>query len=763
MNFLKSFLTGGLFFLLTIPLSAQSSSIQGVVLSEDDRTPIPNANITISTNQGTVSDEEGKFSISSLKPGTYTYSVSSIGYKEFTSQIELNEGESEELQILLESTVYGGDIAVVTATRTEKSLAEVSVPVTVIGEEEIRQSGSQRLGDILSEQIGMNIVSDHGTGIQIQGFDPDYTLILIDNQPVIGRTAGTLDLDRLSVGNIQQIEIVKGPSSALWGSDALAGVINIITDKGSKDFTLDASGQYGSNDSYSGSTNISFKQNRIKGNFFSDYLSSDGFDLDNSSVAPTIPAYDNLTLSGGIDYKLTKQFEIGIQGRYFSEDQNYQSEIVTQAESFLANGNDFQKDYSIAPEFSLNLGTKQLIEGSAFFSNFESSSELLYDATGDSYSLTTFDQTLNKYEIKSSSFWSNEHTTVFGTGMNREDLTSEIYADVSPFESYFVFGQHEWELTDKLYVAGGFRFDAHSEYRSQLSPKLSGRYKASDSFFIKASFGGGYKAPDFRQLFLDFTNPIAGYSVFGSSTLEEGLQNLQDNGEIDELFFDPASITEIEAEQSYSFNAGIELYPRKNLRFSINGFYNNVNDLIETERIALKTNGQSVFSYFNLNKIFTRGFETSFSYSPTFIKGLRLSGGYQYLDAQREITRTFDDVIDGEVVSLTVTKFVPMFNRSKHTWNAKAFYVYEPWDLEASARIQYRGEYGFADFNSNQLLDDSEYAESHSIINTSIGKTFFEKFTLMVGVNNLANYQSELYLPSNPGRTFYTQININLY
>ncbi len=763
MNFLKSFLSGSLFFLLTIPLSAQSSSVYGVVLSEDDRTPIPNANITISTNQGTVSDEEGKFSIPELEPGIYTYNVSSIGYKSFTSKIELAEGKSEQLQILLEPTVYGGDIAVITATRTEKSLAEVSVPVTVIGEDEIRQSGSQRLGDILSEQIGMNIVSNHGTGIQIQGFDPDYTLILIDNQPVIGRTAGTLDLDRLSVGNIQQIEIVKGPSSALWGSEALAGVINIITDKGSKDFTLDTSGQYGSNDSYSGSTNLSFKRDKLKGSFFADYLSSDGFDLDNSSVAPTIPAYDNLTVSGGIDYKLTNQLEVGIQGRYFSEDQNYRSEIVTQTESFLANGNDFQKDYSIAPEFSLNLGTKQLVEGSAFFSRFESSSELLYDDSGDSYSLTTFDQTLNKYELKTSSFWSQEHTTVFGTGMNREDLTSEIYADVSPFDSYFVYGQHEWELTDKLYLTGGFRFDAHSEYRSQLSPKLSGRYKASDSFFIKASFGGGYKAPDFRQLFLDFTNPIAGYSVFGSSTLEAGLQNLQDNGEIDELFLDPTSVSEIEAEQSYSFNAGIELYPQKNLRISVNGFYNNVNDLIETERIALKTNGQSVFSYFNLNKIFTRGFETSFSYSPTFLKGLKLSGGYQFLDAQREITRTFDDVIDGEVVSLTVTEFVPMFNRSKHTWNAKAFYLYEPWGLEGSARIQYRGEYGFADFNSNQLLDDNEFAEAHSIINTSIGKTFFEKFTFMVGINNLANYQSELYLPSNPGRTFYTQININLY
>ncbi|RZK97988.1 MAG: TonB-dependent receptor, partial [Hymenobacter sp.] len=120
---------------------------------------------------------------------------------------------------------------VVTATRTEKSLQDVAIPVSVVSAKQIKSMGSLRLGDVLREQTGLSLVNDHGQGIQMQGLNSEYTLILVDGEPLIGRTAGTLDLTRVAVGNIQRVEVVKGPASALWGSDALAGVVNIITQK----------------------------------------------------------------------------------------------------------------------------------------------------------------------------------------------------------------------------------------------------------------------------------------------------------------------------------------------------------------------------------------------------------------------------------------------------------------------------------------------------------------------------------------------------
>ena len=115
--------------------------------------------------------------------------------------------------------------------------------------------------------------------IQIQGFESDYTLILIDGQPVIGRTRGALNISRIHVSNIKQIEIIKGPSSALWGSDALAGVVNIITKKNTDPFSLNSHIQYGSRNSYDVGTSLSFVKKQINGdlNFFAN--GSDGFDL----------------------------------------------------------------------------------------------------------------------------------------------------------------------------------------------------------------------------------------------------------------------------------------------------------------------------------------------------------------------------------------------------------------------------------------------------------------------------------------------------
>lgn len=751
------------FLLLSLKTSvlAQSGSVSGII-SSNGGSSISGASVYLNDTKWDITDDNGKFSITSIPEGSHTLIITSLGFTKKIIPIKVVESEALSLDIELEVKIYKDKEVLITASRSEKALDEISVPVSIVNQEEIESSGSIRLSDILDEQIGMNVVSNHGTGIQVQGFDPDYTLILIDNQPVIGRTAGTLDLDRLAVGNVQQIEIVKGPSSALWGSNALAGVINIITEKADQPLKWNVTGRYGSHQSYDASTNISFKKEELTGQFFANVNTSEGYDLDSKTLAPTIPQYDNYTFSGDLGYRFSKQFSVSVNSRYYRENQNYNDAIEISNQSEVLIGSEFQENFSLAPSAKFLVSDKQLFEASAFLSSFESESNLNFKDTGESYFYDPFAQTLNKYELQSSTFWNNRHTTIAGIGMNREDLTADIYADVPYFDSYFGFAQHEWEVSKKISLTTGFRFDDHSEYSSQLSPKFSALYKPNDVIHIRGSFGGGFKAPDFRQLFLNFTNPIAGYSVFGTSTVLEGIQRLQDNDQIDELYVDPNDLTDIQSENSLAYNLGFDLFLNEQFTFKINGFRNNVEDLIETQRIALKTNGQSVFSYINLNKIYTQGFETELKYVPEFLGGLQLSLGYQYLDAQREIFRQFDDVQNGEVVSVTRKEFIPLFNRSKHTGNFKLFYTFDDLGLDVSLRIRYRGKYWFNDNNVNNSPDPSEYAESHTIINTSVAKQLGKRFNLRFGVNNIENYQNEILLPSNPGITFYTQLNINI-
>lgn len=732
------------------------AQLMGRVLDENGLAVI-GANIRIDEYAGTYTDSSGLYLINGISPGEYKLQISHIGFIEYQKTLEFIPNDKVFIEVRLERTSYENETVVVTASRTQEALSKVSVPVLVVPKQEIQQSGNIRLSDVLSEQLGLYLVENHGTGLQMQGFDPEYTLILIDNKPVIGRTAGTLDLSRLAVGNIEQVEVVKGPSSALWGSDALAGVINIITDKGSQPFEWGLNTRYGTHNTKDISGQFNLKEGNLQARFFGNLNGSNGYDLNPETVAPTIPKYSNYTLQGGVKYQLLPGLSFDISSRYYRENQSFQDEVLDRRRSFDAYGTEFQQDYYISPTLQYAVGSVHLIEASAYIGFFESESVLNLTDSNTRYFSDAFAQRLNKVEFKASTFWDNAHTTILGSGSNTQSLEAEIYAEVPGFTSTYFYGQHDWRANDYLSLTAGFRYDNHSEYASQLSPKLSTRWKLTQNFSLKASFGGGYKAPDFRQLFLNFSNPISGYSVFGTSTLEAGLQQLEDSGQLAEVFIEPTSLGEIKAERAYALNIGGDWFATKQTSLRFNVFRNQVRDLIETQRIAQKLNNQSVFSYVNITRMFSQGIDLELRTSSFLLTNLDWSVGGQLLDTRERITEEFDDVVDGVVVKKEKTSYVPMFNRSRYTGNIKLFYASEQLGLDANVRLQYRGSYGFVDLNGNNRVDNTELVEGYTLINSSIAKTFKQQYRIQMGINNLTNVTDPQRLPSNPGRVLYVQ------
>src|SRR5690606_19274964 len=139
---------------------------------------------------------------------------------------------------------------VVTAARTEQSVGDVAVSIRVIDRAAIEASGAETLAGVLEEQPGLQVLRSFagagGVGVQMQGLDAKYILILVDGQRATGRVGGVIDLARFPAEDIAQIEIVKGPGSSLYGADAIAGVINIITRRASRALEVDARARYGS-------------------------------------------------------------------------------------------------------------------------------------------------------------------------------------------------------------------------------------------------------------------------------------------------------------------------------------------------------------------------------------------------------------------------------------------------------------------------------------------------------------------------------------
>ena len=661
------------------------------------------------------------------------------------------------------------DEVVVTATRTDRPMGALPLPVTVVTTKQIQQMGSLRLTDVLREQTGLAIVNDHGQGIQVQGFSPDYTLILLDGEPIIGRTAGTLDLTRLAVGNIKQIEIVKGPSSSLYGSEALAGVVNIITQ--TPDRTRGSlSARYGANQTCDLTADISKQwtigQTSKLGIYgFGNRYQSAGYSLTPETGNQTVAPFTNYTANGRVTHTFSPALKMSVSGRYFSE---HQINDYLVSSTLKVSGPGMVRDYNLNLVLTHQLSPGFKLIYRYYRSGYSTSNDLRYADTGAEYDVSFFRQTFNRFEAMAERIINPKNIFTAGVGYIAERVEATRYTERKQFNTTYGFVQYEWMPTLRWTVIAGGRYDAHSQYASQFSPKVSARFAISRSLALRGGVGVGFKAPDFRQLYLNFDNAVAGYSVFGTQEAVAGIARLTQQGQIAEIVLDPARLKAIQAERSVAYTIGAQLKPvQLPLSLSLNLFRNDIQGLIETQIIARKTNGQNVFSYNNLSRVFTQGVELESSWRWS-VGGsyLTLSSGYQYLIAKDKavvenitagtVYRRNPETLSSERVQSS--QYGGLFNRSRHMANLKLFYEQPKSGFSASLRGIYRGRYGYGDRDGNLILDaDNEYVAGYVLYSISGAKTW-KSLTLQAGVDNLTGYTDPTYMPTLAGRLWYTSL-----
>lgn len=657
---------------------------------------------------------------------------------------------------------------IVTATRSERELQTLPVPVMVIRQEQIRSMGALRLNDVLAEQTGLAIVNDHGTGVQLQGFTPEYTLILVDGEPLIGRTSGVLELNRIAIGNIQRIEIMKGPSSSLYGSEALAGVINIIT-KRPDGVNGTVTSRYGTNETLDLSANINYQRNKFGLYAFVDRYHTAGYDLSPNVSGNTVSPFTNYTYQSRLTYDFSSRTKFSLSGRYFSEEQESVTDIGTSDAPVLVNGTGTVVDWNVNPVVMHNFSDKLKTTFRFYGSKYSTHSELAYQNDGVLYDKTYFDQTFVRPEIQSEYFFNSRNILTLGIGRMWESISATRYEDKMKYYTDYAFVQYEWQPLEKLNVLAGARFDNHNAYGSQLSPKFSMQYYVTPWLAVRGSAGVGFKAPDFRQLYLNFTNSTVGYSVLGSRVVSDEIKKLQQDGQIDQMLVEPSTFGDINAESSVAYNLGVMLKADKMPSLSINVFRNDVKDLIDTKAVARKVNGQYVYSYYNISKVFTEGIEIETAYQLT--RNVNVAAGYQLLIAKDK--EEIKNIRDGKVYArnpetnityrVSLDEYGGLFNRSKHMLNAKIFYNDLQHGWNASARFIYRGRYGFADANSSTVLDDDrEYVDGYVTCNLSVAKSFAEIFRMQVGCDNLFDYKDPAYIPMLPGRLLWASLSLTL-
>ena len=654
-----------------------------------------------------------------------------------------------------------GDSVFITANRSERKLSNVTVPVNIINAKQIQQTGSIRLTDILKEQPGLTMTSGFGAGVQMQGLNPDYTIILINGEPLVGRTAGVLDLNRIALGNIKKIEIVKGPSSSLYGSEAMAGVINIITDANTN-IPLQASLRYGTYQTLDAGINNAITTKQITYQGFYNYFNTNGYSIrPNSSSRVTTPI-ERYAVNQQLKWNLTDKTNFAFGLRYTEEKIKNDISVNNGGATITSNGKENNTDQNI--NLSLNHKFSNSLKTSfrGYFTEYNSKQDLV-TLTGDPY----YDLLNHRFQrVENQTDWNVQKNVnlLFGAGAVWEGVKSTRYDSEKIRKNNSIqygFTQLEWSPTQKFILIGGVRFDKNEAYASALSPKLSALYKINTKHKIKLSIGEGFKAPDFRQIYLDFTNAAAGgYSVFGTAQAQQVISQLLTKGQIGALYDSYYQLKALKPEYSTGMHLSWDYEPNVNSYFSLQIFRNDISNLIQVQQVGAYATGAQIFSYLNIGRAFTQGIEVEAKQKIS--NNIIISGGYQYLEtgdkdqiAQIKSGKVYTKDANGYSKLLNIADYVGLPNNSKHKAQIKFNYTSSD-GIFGNIRAIYRSNWAVTNTNGNEVFDKGDqFANGYISLHTSIGKDFKNGISLQAGCDNITNYIDALNLPNLPGRTFF--------
>lgn len=655
---------------------------------------------------------------------------------------------------------------VVTASRTERPADMLAVPTLVIDQRQMQRMGGLRLGQVLEEQTGLSLVHDHGVGLQLQGMDPQYTAILVDGEPLIGRTAGTLDLNRIAVGGIDRIEVVKGPSSSLYGSDALAGVVNLITRKpmGCGFWT---SARYGANRTSDLAMQGQYTRERWSARLFANRYATAGYTLGDAPLqSPTVAPSTSYTFAPRLQVSLSDRMRLSASARWMRETQDSYFFVQEKGEDRQVDTRGKVDDRNMQLQWEYRPLPALSLQAKYYGATYMATSSDRYAQDGSMYAEEFFDQYLGRWEGMATYTPSERHQLIGGAGATLETLEATRYEREHRQQGRYAFLQHEWTPSERMTLSTGGRYDHNSAYGGRFSPKLSARYRLLPSLTLRASAGSGFRAPDFRQLYLNFSNLSVGYMVFGSKEVAHKLQELQQAGQLTQVFLSGTQ-EELRPETSWSYNLGLNWKPLSNVSVELNAFHNRVSNLIDTRPFAQQQNGQFVYSYLNVEQVRTQGAEVQLRWQP--LPRWTLSGGYQYLQA--DDLQALEQVKRGEVYArdpwtqqttrVTRKQYGGLMNRSRHSANLRLNYDHASW--HGALRLVYRGRFGLQDLNGSGLLDaDYEYADGYLLCNLSASRDLGKHWTAQTGVDNLLDYTSA-NLPGLPGRLWYASIRFEFF
>lgn len=502
---------------------AQNGTIKGTITVNNE--PLEAVTVQLeskSLKKWTTSDRNGHYAIS-LPAGEYRLKIRSLGYIPYDDKVVITEEETLSQDVTLKEDVLGIDEVVITATKTKENRKDAPVLVSVTTNRELANVKAHTLMEGLVFQPGLRTevnCQNCGTSqVRINGLEGAYSQILIDSRPIFGSLNGVYGLDQIPANMIERIEVIRGGGSALFGSNAIAGTINVITKNPTKN---EAQASMVSNliGGKSGDVVSSFNgslvsENYMRGiSFHAMQRSRQSYD-DNGDDFTEITRLRNLNAGAKLfndftdRHKLTAELNVSNENRRGGNKLDEPEHLADLAESIRTQmlGGNASFDY-FSPAYNHK------------FTAYTSAERTRADNYYGSFDGIDIEASSGNYGVTKENIWllGGQHTAYVPTGKGNLQWTSgaeyqydkiaekrqnpNVLAVNQKANTFGLFTQADWRISPKIKVLGGVRLDnINSDIMKKsvtaLNPRASVLYNIDENFIARGSYSRGFRAPFF--------------------------------------------------------------------------------------------------------------------------------------------------------------------------------------------------------------------------------------------------------------------------
>ncbi len=495
------------------------------------------------------------------------------------------------------------DEIVVTASRYPVELSKTPVSMEVVSEEELVNSSAESVAEILNDITGINIIDQGGPAglksIHLRGSNPAQVLILLDGQPINNSQNGQTDLGQLPLVYVKRIEVLKGPASAIYGANALGGVVNIITKESSGEPQTFLKLAYGSNNTNNLQFNYSTRQEETGYYVGVNKKSSAGH-----RKTPDNSGFEQLVIFTKINHQLNNNSKLIFTLNYNESDKDSPGMLI---DNNSDGDYDDLYDSKGTPKATMDDLDKNLsikwIEKKSYTDTaamiYYNQHENIYDDPDQWGYSGSSRHTTNKTGIElNRTNYLEEQTITYGLEVKNNEIDSNENGQ-RKFINKAIYFQDEWEVKEPIKITLGLRYDNHVKFGSELSPRFGTVYSLNDSTNMHISVGKSYRTPTFNDLYW----PADAYTE-GNSDLKP--------------------------ERGVAYEAGI-INLQNGRKTEVNIFKKKIEDLIEWA-----AGDDWIYRPYNLNNAVINGAELI--YEKQLQKNLSFNMNYTYLDAKNQAT-----------------------------------------------------------------------------------------------------------------------------